>query len=74
MKMLRGLELLSYKDRVRQLGLLRLEKMRLWGRVIAPESTQRGPTKMLEWDFSQGEDMDNGLKLKKGRFRLDSLL
>lgn len=39
MEMLRGLELLSYKDRVRQLGLLRLEKMRLWGHLIAPEST-----------------------------------
>jgi len=38
-KMIRGLEYLSYEDRLRELGLFSLEKQRLWGDLLGTFST-----------------------------------
>lgn len=51
MKMLRELEHLSYKDRLREPGLFSPEDRRLHGELRAPSSTLREHTRKLERDF-----------------------
>ncbi|KAK4828170.1 hypothetical protein QYF61_024419 [Mycteria americana] len=72
MKMIQGLEHLSYEDRLRELGLFSLEKARLWG---DPKTAFQGPIRK-DGDrlFSKAccdRTRSNGFKLREGRFRLD---
>jgi len=73
--MIRGLEHLSYEQRLRELGLSSLEKRRMRGDFMAAFQYLKGAyRKGGENIFSRAccdRTRSNGLKLRKGRCRLD---
>ena len=73
--MIRGLEHLSYEDRLRELGLFSLEKRRLCGDLLAAFQNLKGAYKKDGDKFFSkaccGRTRSNGFKLSEGRFRLD---
>ncbi|KAK4830125.1 hypothetical protein QYF61_008552 [Mycteria americana] len=73
-KIIRGVEHLSYEDRLRKLWLLRLEKRRLQGDLIVAfqyiKIYKKDGESLYTWACSD-RTRGNGFKLKENRFRLD---
>ena len=75
MKIIRGLEHLPYKNRLRQLGLISLEKRRLQRDLTAPPSVPEGVWEKLGRDFliraGSNRTRGKGFKLEESRFKVD---
>ncbi|GAB0196101.1 hypothetical protein GRJ2_002075400 [Grus japonensis] len=73
-KLIRGLEHLSYEDRLRELGLFSLEKRQLRGDLIAAFQGEGACRKDGEGLFMRecsDRTRGNGIKLKESPFKLD---
>lgn len=68
MRMIRGLEHLSYEDRSRKLGLFSLEKRMLWRDFTAAYKKDEEGLYVKEYSDRTG---DKDLKLKEQGFKLD---
>ena len=73
--MIRGLDHLSYEERLRELGLFSLEKRRLQGDLIVAFQYLKGPSKKergkLYIRACSNRTKGNGFKLKESKFRLE---